>query len=501
MKKNILRSVVFCMILLGSEHIYAEPIVTIFSFNDIYSINGVEDRGGLARLKTMLEQEKLTAKNSIVTVNGDFLGPSFASLTTKGRHIVDLFDYIGVDYVVVGNHEFDFGTKELLKTIRKSKFKWFASNVFHHGKLMAGTKEFEIISVAGKKIGIFGVCTPDVKNLSNPGPDVHFSPPIKESQKIVDKLKKNDVDIIIALTHQTLDEDLELARQIAGIDLILGGHDHYPATLLRYGTLIHKSGHDANFLVRIDLDMVTKNDKVEFIPTWKMIPITEQITEENIVAEKIAVALSDKHINYLSKEVMFGNDFDMRQDVVRSKENSLGNLIADFIRFDLKADCAFINAGFLRGDAFYKKGQKIVLSEFIKAVPFTDEVLLIEVTGAQIKEVLEYTLSKAPKDSKTFPQLSGINIKYDSTKPVGDRISEVLINGKLLVNNDRYRLATLDFLYHGGDGFACLNKGSLLSTEAKQSGPLGLQVAKFIAADGKIIKKLESRIIDTAPNN
>jgi len=456
--------------------------ITILTINDVYNLKGSGELGNIAYLKSLIDRERKKSEGvTFLTLNGDFLGPPPPVSLDYGKFVVNLFDLVGVDFIALGNHEFDYGLEYLTSIIKGSKALWFGSNIKNtQGKLLDEVRDYKIINLNGVKIGIFGTCTTKTKMLSNPGPNVLFEPVIETSEKVVNKLKGKGVDVIIALTHQSLEEDFELARQIQGIDLILGGHDHFPITVERYGTLIHKSGCDATYLGKIDLKISKNNLETKIIPSWQMLPVSKEVRPDNTIIKQLELLSSDNNLKWLKNTIKLSDDLDIKRDNIRTKENSFANVVTDFIRNNLNADCVMLNAGYFRGDFTKQNGENISLEEIVQIIPFTDKIVLVELTGQQLIDCLEYTLSFFPTPSKTFPHVSGVTINYDYRKPFGEKIQSLIIDGKPVVNSKLYKLATLDFLYNGGDGFESLAQGVLLKTEGRQSSALGYQFAKFI---------------------
>jgi 5'-nucleotidase/UDP-sugar diphosphatase len=221
---------------------------TVLTVNDVYEITPVRGRGGLAELQTLLKAERATARHHLTTVSGDFLSPSLMSALFKGAQMVDLFNAIGVDVVVFGNHEFDFGAELTRQRMAESRFSWLGTNVFGaDGKPFGGAVPTLLRQAGPIQVGLFGVLIPETAYLSSPGSEVTFTPVVPAAQEAVTALQQAGADVIIALTHLPIAEDRSLARQVPGIHLILGGHDHDPITWYEGATLIHKSGYDAHY--------------------------------------------------------------------------------------------------------------------------------------------------------------------------------------------------------------------------------------------------------------
>ena len=255
---------------------FAEPVtITVLHTNDVYEIAPREGRGGLAELATLLQQERAAAEHSITTFGGDLISPSVLSGLTQGAQMVELYNLLGTDVAVLGNHEFDFGPEVLAQRIKESDFPWLGTNVLGpDGKPAVGTVGLHTMEVGGYKIGFFGLLAPETDVLSSPGPDITFAPLVETAAAAVRRLEAEGADVIVALTHDDIADDRELARSIEEIDLILGGHDHDPITFYEGDTLIVKAGYDAHYLAALDLavDRVKQGDaeEVEVVPTsWR----------------------------------------------------------------------------------------------------------------------------------------------------------------------------------------------------------------------------------------
>jgi 2',3'-cyclic-nucleotide 2'-phosphodiesterase (5'-nucleotidase family) len=146
-------------------------------------------------------------------MNGDFLAVTSIANIVKGAHMVEILNAMNIDYAVPGNHEFDYGPSELKQRIKESKFDWLGTNVLEPdgSTVFEGCLSTKMIEVDGYKIGLFGICTYETKFLSYPG-DTIFAPVVETSQRAVNFLKDQGADVIIAITHQSLSEDQELAK-------------------------------------------------------------------------------------------------------------------------------------------------------------------------------------------------------------------------------------------------------------------------------------------------
>ncbi len=486
------------LLLLFAGAASAEPLtITFLHTNDVYEIAPEGGEGGLAELETLLKRERARSEHNVTTFGGDLISPSVLSGLTKGTQMIDLMDRLGVDIAVLGNHEFDYGPEVLAERIKASSFPWLGTNVLGpDGKAAVGTIDLHVMDVAGYKIGFFGLLTPATAVLSSPGPDISFTPIIVTTRTAVEQLKAQGADLIVALTHEDIADDRELARSVKGIDLILGGHDHDPITFYEGATLIIKAGHDAHYLAVVDLavDRIKKRDKeaIQIVPSWRY------LSTAGVAPDPEVQAVVDKYDAQLDQElgVPVGTttvELDSRHDTVRTAESNFGNLIADAIRETVGGDVAIANGGGIRGDRTYAAGTVLTRKDILAELPFGNVTVLIELSGTDLLAALENGVSQIQDKAGRFPQVSGMTFSYDASKPPGRRVVEVKVAGEPLDLGRTYRVATNDFVFGGGDGYTALGKGKAI-IDASAGSLMASMVMNYIAAKGEVAPAVEGRI-------
>ena len=445
----ILAVPVLILALAGSAHT-APVTITFLHTNDVYEIAPKNGRGGLAELATLLQQERAAAEHSITTFGGDLISPSVLSALTDGAQMIELYNLLGTDIAVLGNHEFDFGPGVAALRIEESRFPWLGTNVLGaDGKPAVGTVDLHTMDVGGYRIGFFGLLAPETEVLSSPGPGITITPPIATATAAVERLKEQGAEVIVALTHDDLADDRELARSVDGIDLILGGHDHEPITFYEGDTLIVKAGYDAHYLAAIDLrvDRVTGRDAeaVEVIPSWRY------LSTAGVAPDPEIKALVDRYEGELDEElaVPIGTALvllDSRRVSVRTAETNFGNLVADAMRAGVDAEVALTNGGGIRGDRTYDPGTVLTRKDILSELPFGNVTVLIELSGADLLAALENGVSDVENTAGRFPQVSGMSFTYDPTRPPGSRIVAVEVAGEPLDLGRIYRVATNEYV-------------------------------------------------------
>lgn len=470
--------------------------VTLLQLNDVYQISPV-DKGknsGLARVATLRKKIQAESPNTLFLLGGDTISPSVASTIFKGEQVIATWNAIGLDYSVLGNHEFDFGNDILIQRMKESKFVWLGANVIDRdtGKSFNGMPPYVIRKFGNVKVGIFGLLTVDTATSSSPGKNIRFVDPILTARRLVPKMRAEGATVIVAVTHLAMPEDKVLART-GLVDVILGGHEHELLQSQAGRAPIFKWGSDARVLGRIDLNINSRTRRLESMD-WAGIPVTDATPDDPDAAKVIAeyeTKLSAELDKPLGRTTV---ELDGTSIASRTRETNLGNLIADSFRAGTKADITIFNGGSIRANATFAVGS-ISKRDVVSMLPFENPIIKIEATGAQVKAALENGVSQVVETSESgrFPQVSGLTFEYDTRKPAGSRVVKVTINGQPLDEKKTYTMASPTFLVEGGDGYTMFKTSKLLI--APESAAIdSAMLSDFISAAGEVSPKVEGRI-------
>jgi len=491
--------VLAAMLVMLSSFATAEPTrITFLHTNDLDQISGVRGHGGFAELMTLLEEERKRSPNSITTFGGDLISPSILSGLTKGTQMVELMGAVGTDVAVLGNHEFDFGPDVTAARVRESSFPWLGTNVYDkNGKLAVGAQGMVIMEIAGFKVGFFGITTPETVYLSSPGSGIAFGDIFETASRSVKSLQEQGAEIIVALTHMEFAEDRKLAETVKGLHLVLAGHDHVPATFVTKGVTVMQSGSQGMYLGVVDLDVewVEKRGKKKLVvlPSWKMIP------NRGVIPNPEIKMIVDKYEQQLDKElgVAIGKtlvSLDTRRGTVRTTESNFANLIADAMKDEVGADIGFTNGGGIRGDKVYEAGTVLTRKDVLTELPFGNVTVLVELSGEDVKEVVETGVSKVEDVAGRFGHYAGLTFAYDKSKPVGERVTEIMVAGAPLDPAKTYTLATNDYVAGGGDGYKVL-KGKKQLIDKAGGTLMATTVINYIAKQGDVSPTTGGRIM------
>lgn len=472
----------------------AERVVnlTFVVFSDIYEMAERDGRGGFARIAGGLKGERAKAKNIIVAHAGDTLSPSLTSSVDKGAHIIDLLNRIGVDVFTPGNHEFDFGEAVFRQRMSEAKFPLLAANLRDaSGRALPGFADSKIVDVDGVKVGIFGLTDDESARRSSPG-SLKLLPAIETAKREAKALRDAGADLVVVVTHSEWQDDLRLAK-LGPIDIVLSGHDHNLLVAYDGRAAIGETQADGVNLVAIDVEMRIADDGVKrWTPKFRIID-TADVAPDAAIAERVAQYETevDKAL-----DVDIGRTktpLDSRKASVRSEETAIGDFFADTMRAAAGADVAIINGGGIRGNRNYAAGTTLTRKDIAKELPFNNQLVTLALTGADLRAALENSVWLVGKDAGRFAQISGARIVVRRDAVPGSRLVSIEVGGKPLDDAKLYKLATIDFLARGKDGYVALARGKPLVSDLE--GPLltnviidAIEKARVIApvVDGRI---------------
>lgn len=470
--------------------------VTLLHTNDSHSrvFEGKYDGMGFAKLSTLVKQQEEKNANTLLLDAGDtFHGTTFATLT-KGESIAQILNEVGYDGLAAGNHDFNYGYERLLELSEIVDFPVLSANVIYEETGELVLPPYMIKEVDGIKLGIFGLSTPETHYKTHPNnvEGLKFTDPVAAANKMVAELNEQGVDTVIALSHLGTDDSstetsIKVAEGAPGIDLIIDGHSHTVDNVGVSGTKIVSAGEylknlgvvELEFtgkeLTNINASLITKEDAANIEPDADVQAVIDAIetAQKEILAEVIgdtAVAL------------------DGERDQVRKGETNLGNLITDAMLDATGADFALTNGGGIRASIDVGEIEK---GEVITVLPFGNYIQTKEITGKDVKLALENGASGYPENHGAFAHVGGLTYKIDETKPVGERVHSIMIQGKSIDMNKSYSMATNDFLAAGGDNYDMFTN----LTHTGDFPALDEAVINLIKSQGTVTAAVEGRIV------
>lgn len=438
--------------------------VQLLLVNDVYTLEAGAGRGGLARVATLVREQRGASPHTLFVLAGDTLSPSLLSTLERGAQMIEGWNAVGLDLATFGNHEFDFGAAVLAERMRESRFPWLSANVLDRatGLPFGGARRTLRREFDGVRVGLVGLTTPEAARTSNPGPGVRFDEPIAAGRAALAALEP--ADLRVAVTHQPLAQDRALAGALP-LDAILGGHDHDPVLLEEGRAVIVKAGSDAVNVGQVEFEV---RCGAVLGRRARLLPVDERLAEAPDVA-----ALVQRQAARLARDldVEVGRTavaLEARESVTRREPTPLGSFLAALLRDRVGAQVGLLNSGAVRGNRVIPAGP--VTNRDVRALlPFRNTVALLEVTGAALRAALERSVDELPRPTGHYLQTAGVQMTVDPAAPPGGRVGAVEIAGRPLDPAGLYRVAVPDYLAQGKDGYPMLAASRVLL--APEDGP------------------------------
>lgn len=471
--------------------------------------------GGAEYLATKLDELRSEAgdKKSLTVAAGDLIGGStFLSGLFHDEPAVETLETMGLDLSSVGNHEFDEGTEELLRMQHGgchpedgcyfpdepydgADFPWLAANVVDKESgesLLPGTA---VRRVQGVRIGFIGMTLEDTPTLVNPAgvASVEFRDEVETANAQAAALQQQGVEAIVVLLHEggnqagTYNECVGISGPIVdiaenldpAIDSVVTGHTHQPyvcnvpdpageprmvTSAASYGQVVTET------TLRIDRrskDVVRENVEA----TNHLVTRDEADPEQTKILEKwnaIAAPLATRVVGTVAEDITG------HSNTCRCEETPMADLVADAILWGTApadqggAQISFMNVGGVRASLpvapTYDEGPgEITYAEAYDVAPFGNLLVSMDLTGAQVKAVLEQQYD--PSRGRQYLALGvseGFSYEWDDSQPEGSKVvaGSMTLDGVPLEMDQTYRVSTLDFLANGGDDFTAFTDGT-----------------------------------------
>ena len=485
--------------------------VVILFTSDVHC--GIDQGFGYAGLEGIRDYLIAKGNDVILVDNGDNIQGEPIGTMTKGEALVDLMGQMGYELAIPGNHEFDYGMDQFLELAKNSKVEYISCNFNHEGELVF--QPYVIKDLGGAKVAFVGVTTPKTLTSSTPkyfqdenGEFVYgfFQDESGEGvynavQKAVDDARAEGADYVVVMGHMGNEEECrpwtyaDVIEHTNGIDVFLDGHSHDTEQVV----MKNKDGKDVLRSAcgtklscigwcRIDTEgkittglytwdnedsvpamLGVKNDMSKAVDAGK--DALDQKLKEVVATSQVLLTINDP-------EAVDENGKPIR--MVRRAETNLGDLCADAYRAQSGADIAFVNGGGVRVNI---AAGDITLNDILKVHPFGNVMCVVEVTGQQILDALEWGARKVPGENGGFLQVSGLSYEIHSYLPdpckvdentlcagiEGERrVKNVLVGGEPIDPEATYTLASHDYmLLNNGDGYTAFEGAKLLQDRVK----------------------------------
>jgi len=466
--------------------------------------------GGIARRAALIQSIKNNNKYVLTVDSGDVAQGTLFFKFFSGIPEMNFMSYIGYDAAVPGNHEFDRGLDVFAQMLKTAKFPFVCANIDFKNSADIKLSPYIIKDYGDFKVGIIGIVADNLKTKTSASNEFKVLDSIKEAKNFVKKIKP-DVDLIVVLSHQGVEEDIKLAKAVPDIDIIVGGHTHTfltKAVVIKnknHRTLIVQDGELGVFLGRLDLKFVSKHINSY---DYRLIPVDESIKEDKYLSKQVSGLSYVVHAS--SSEVIGKINFAIDNN---SSDflNMAGLLVNSAIKQNYPdADIIFQNNGGLRIKKYIHPGN-ITKGDIFELFPFDNKPVFAELSGREIKSILETSATYLYKGKDQFLQTKGISYSIDlsghpqimspdGTKILkrGNRIRNILINGKPLNYNKYYKIVANNFIFNGGDEYIQFKKAKniVYSQDCIQD-----LIVKYIKNNSPLDLKIQDKINIIKENN
>jgi 2',3'-cyclic-nucleotide 2'-phosphodiesterase (5'-nucleotidase family) len=476
----------------GQKRVQVTILQTTDLHGHIYPVDyytNKPDMNGLAKAATIIKQARHENPNLLLLDSGDTIqGTPLVYYHNKKNNqppdpMMLVMSYLKYDSMAVGNHEYNFGLKVLEKARSEAKFPWLSANTYRKGTEQTAYQPYLVKEVNGVRVGILGLTTPGIPNWENPEnfAGLEFREPVTEARKWVKVLREKErVDLVVITMHMGLEEDLRtgevnpgqvanenaaiaVAEQVPGVDCILMGHTHreVPAAFIN-GVLLTQADKYADRVARVDFYL----EKGEG-GRWA------------VAAKTGRTMMIDEKVKPDEEVLKLAEPYD------RETQSWLGRVIGESSS-ELTAGKADVSmAASFNPEARLPKGP-VTVRDIAGLYVYENTLVVIEVTGQQLKEALEHSAKyfRAYEPNKPVADLvdekipgynfdiaEGVTYDLDISKPIGQRIQNLRFHGQPLKPTQKLRLAVNNYRVNGGGGYTMYKNAPIVyrsSTEIRE---------------------------------
>lgn len=386
--------------------------VVILHFNDLHG--ALEQAQEIACVVNRVRRKcELKGCHVIVTNGGDLFGNTSVSEKFKGEAEVKFTNALGVDALVPGNHDTDYGEKVFKERMRQGK-NWIAANLFEEGSGDKPLPSFVVVKASSAKIGIAGFTFPQKGYTTG---DLKFDHPLATAKELMSTLEKES-DVQVAIAHLENPGEVEMAEQIPGLDAVLGGHDHVSPSSYCHETSsavpVCETPPDGKYIVRLDMMVDGKNvtNMGQDLIAVDGCKDTNSVVAETLKPYMDAVADMNQVIGFAKENFSNGREG-------KDGQNKANNFVARVMLESTDAEFAIINATGVRNDI--PAGP--ITGEHVVRLVFNNKIVVVKLTGAEIKNAMQAFLKR-----NRYFALAGFSYQTE------------------LDSRKTYRVATVDFL-------------------------------------------------------
>lgn len=501
---------------------FADPATVQLNLLNINDFHGRIDANTVKFAGTVETLRAQFPDNTLFLSDGDNIGASlYASASQNDTPTLDVLNALELAASGVGNHEFDQGFDDLTGRVADTaNFDYLGANVYLAGTQTPALKEYSLHEVQGVTVAVIGAVTEETPTLVSPNgiSSISFGDPVEAVNRVAGQLTDGDpangeADVIVAEYHEgagagtvenaTLEQELALTDSAfakivtetsPAVDSIFTGHTHklyswnaqVPGAAAGVTRPILQTGNYGENIGQVVLsyDTVTKatttvtNQNVkrsttadaDLVSAFPRVAEVKSITDAALAQAAITGNVKVGSITAPISRASIGGASPVVED--RSAPSTMGTLVANSLRESLAdpakggAEIGIVNPGGMRAELSTTPDSDVSFSEANAVLPFLNNLWTTTLTGAQFKVALEQQWQRDSKNevpSRPYLQLGlsdNVNYTFDATRPEGDRITGIWIDGAPIDLDRGYRIGSFNFLLTGGDNFRVFTEGT-----------------------------------------
>ena len=412
------------------------------------------DRGGVARLKAVVDGLRRDAPGALLVFGGDLAGGTLFGGVFRGEPTVDLLGRAGVGLASFGQHDFDFGAAHAEALVRRASFPWITSNlVDRQGRPFASLPTRRVVRVGGLSVGFLGLT--DDFGTTTPEGKVVATDLVDAARREAEALRREGAEAVVALTQAGFEANRRLLREVPDLDAILTEEESETASVVRWVGSRPIAAPCGNLGSVVELLLEGRGPRV----TTRVAahPVDASVLPDPALAREEA-AFTAQLDERLSAPIGALAEA-LEETGSTERETPLGNLVADAFRQAVGADAALVPGSSLRAPL---PAGPLARRHAMAVLPFGNTVVAVEMRGAALRAALERGLSSVGRRSGSLLQVSGLALEADLSAPAGRRVLAVRVGDAPLRDDATYRVAVSSYLAAGGDGHAEVAAGRRL---------------------------------------
>jgi 5'-nucleotidase len=472
---------------------------------DATAPNGLrfETAGGVEQFSAAVQTLKAKNPNHVVVSAGDMVGATpLLSALFKDEPTIEAMNLVGIDFHAVGNHEFDYGVAHL-KRLRSggcalgkngqpdcmgripfagSNFEFLSANVISDATQSTLFPAYGVKTFEGVRIAFIGMTLRDTPSIVRPGgaTGLTFKDEVETVNALVPTLMAKGINTIVVVMHEGAQQSGGIneckdfvgpARDLSerfhpAVSVVVTAHSHRYYICNHAGKLITSAGSNGTLLTEIDLTLERSTGKVVSSTAQNVIVRPDGARDAALTD---LVSRYEKLADPLEKRVVARVSAEINGNINLAGESALGNLIADaHLAATASPDrggavIAFNNPGSLRAPIIPNADGGVTYGMLFKTQPFQNDLIVMNLTGSQIKNLLEQQMAtRFGERIRLMGVSSGFTFTWDAAKPRGERVlaDSLKLNGKLIRPDLQYRVAANSFIAGGSEGLTTFRDGT-----------------------------------------